>query len=41
MIHHAADLPLVALLCAMWWHGALVGGAVVALVMVGRRWVEP
>lgn len=41
MIHHAADLPLLALLAATWWHGAIVGGAAVALVMVARRWVEP
>lgn len=41
MIHHAADLPLVALLAAMWWHGAVVGGVLVGVAFVALRWREP
>lgn len=41
MIHAAADVPPLALLLAMWLHGAVVGGAVVALLCVARRWIEP
>ena len=44
MIHHVIDLPravALVLLAASWWHGAVVGGAVVALVMTARGWVEP
>ena len=41
MIHHAVDLPPLLLLAATWWHGALVGGAALAFVLVARRWVEP
>ena len=41
MIHAAASLPPLALLLAMWAHGAVVGGCTIALVCVARRWVEP
>ncbi len=41
MIHTAASLRPLALLLALWAHGAVVGGCVVALVCVARRWVEP
>lgn len=44
MIHHVVDLPravMLVLMAASWWHGAVVGGAAVALVMVAHRWVEP
>ncbi|MDO9020588.1 MAG: hypothetical protein Q8S73_37035 [Deltaproteobacteria bacterium] len=44
MIHHVVDLPravMLVLLAASWWHGAVVGGAVVALVTVARGWGEP
>ncbi len=41
MIHAATDVPPLALLLALWAHGAVVGGCVVALACVARRWVEP
>lgn len=41
MIHTAASLPPLALMLAMWAHGAVVGAATVALLCAARRWVEP